>query len=183
MAEIAGLSLAANIFQFVEYGIKFVDTAWKIYGSGTNALDTFRDLQKLSRDLESVTQRLETQNPCSWGQSSDGNVYRGQTLKDITKECRATSQEMLASLTDIGLFPYRKPRKRDAMRTAFKLRWSEDSIRALAKRLESCRSQLILVIVAALRYSQPEFLSIFFEHLLITITARTHPLHKIGRKA
>lgn len=162
MAEIASLSLAANIFQFVEYGVKFVDTAWKIYGSGTNALDAFRDLQQLSRDLESVTQQLENENPCHSGRLSGDRVASGQTLKDITEECRATSQEMLASLTGIGLFPHRKPRKREALRTAFKLRWNDDSIRALAKRLEGCRSQLILAIVAALRYSYPGLLSLSF---------------------
>lgn len=69
---------------------------------------------------------------------------------------------MLESLTDIDLFPHRKPRKREALKPAFKLRWNENSIRALAKRLEGCRSQMILAIFAAFRYSHPRLLSLFF---------------------
>lgn len=152
MAEIAGLSLAANVFQILEYGVKFTSMAWKIYMSGTNTLDRFRDLQKLSSDLDLVTQRLERRVPSPSWQHSDDNDTSDQALLAITEECRAASREMLTSLIDIGLLPSRKPRKRDALRTAFKLRWNEENIRALTTRLEGCRSQLILFLMASLRY-------------------------------
>lgn len=143
MAEIASLSLAANIFQIIEYGVKFVDMAWKIYGSRSNALDGFRNVQKLSTDLEAVTQRLENHDRES--------SINDQGLKDIINECRVTNQEILASLSEIGLLPHQKRSKRGELRTAFKLRWNEDNIRALARQLEACRSQLILALVASLR--------------------------------
>lgn len=152
MAEIASLSLAANIFQMLEYGVKFVDTAWKIYASTTNAIDGFQDLQKLSKDLESVIQKLEKQDSSLLWQPSDNRESNNQALRDILEDCRTTSRDMRTSLIDIGLLPQRKPRKRDALKASFKLRWNEDNIRGLARRLEGCRSQLILVVVASLRY-------------------------------
>lgn len=151
MAEVAGLSLAANIFQFLEYGVKFVDMAWKIYGSGPDSIDGFRSLQKLSRDLESVTQGLEKQSPSPSRQPSETRGINNQALSDATEECRAVSREVLASFCDIGLFSHRKPKRREALRTAFKLRWNEDRIRTLSRRLEGCRSQLILSLLASLR--------------------------------
>lgn len=105
MAEIAGLSLAANVFQILEYGVKFISMAWKIYVSGANTIDRFRDLQKLSTDLESVTQRLERRVLSPSRQHSDDHDTSEQALLAITEGCRAASREMLTSLTDIGLLP------------------------------------------------------------------------------
>lgn len=62
MAEaIAGLSLAANILQMVEYGATFVKTAFKIYGSdaGVYTIDDFKRLSCLSEDFAAVLDSLE----------------------------------------------------------------------------------------------------------------------------
>lgn len=145
MAEVAGLSLAANIFQMVEYGYQFATTAYKIYESGNDAIENFSSIQILSKNLEEVTQRLDTSTRSCSTSSSD------ISLADLSNECTRTTGEMLKTLEKIGLPKNGNPKKRDALRSAFKAWWNEEKIQALQRRLDSFRNQWTLHVVVMLR--------------------------------
>ncbi|KAJ4397506.1 hypothetical protein N0V93_001736 [Gnomoniopsis smithogilvyi] len=143
MAEIAGLSLAANIFQMVEYGAQFAVTAYRIYQSGNDAMENFRSLQILSKSLEEVTQRLETASPHA--------SASGEALASLSYECTKTVKEMLERLDTFRLPENSKSKKREALRVAFKAQWDEEKIQALERRLDSFRNQWTLQMLEVLR--------------------------------
>lgn len=145
MADIAGLSLAANIFQMVEYGAQFTMTAYKIYDSGNDAIENFNSLQVLSKNLEEVIQRLV---PAPLQASASQS---NEALVRLSHECKKTSTQMLETLEKIGLPKSGKIKKRDALQTAFKAYWNKSQIDALGKQLDSFRNQWTLQILEILR--------------------------------
>lgn len=157
MAEIAGLSLAANIFQMVEYGAQFTITAYKIYDSGNDAIENFNTLQVLSKNLEEVTQRLV---PASL-QTSTSHEQSDEALVRLSKECKKASTQMLETLRKIGLPKSGKIKKRDALQTAFKAYWNKSRIDALGKQLDSFRNQWTLQVLEILRLVKQDLKFIF----------------------
>jgi hypothetical protein len=144
---VAALSLAANILQVVQCGLRFVSVAWGIYRSGQGGVDIFSDLHTISNDLEVVLRQIQTDAPGSAPQnsaSSCGGIFQ------LAEECAKVARQMLDSLENLGL--PEKGRKREALKAAFKLTWRSDDIKSLQRRLEEFRSQLILNLVVSLRY-------------------------------
>ena len=147
MAEaVAALSLAANVIQVTDFGLQFVQNAWKIWKSGRDntGVEAIAALQTLSQNLQDVTAALQVEAP------KDGvQVASSKGIFDAAFECRKAAQDILGSLDKIGLTA--ENRKRDAVRVAFRLAWKSDDIKALQTRLEGIRSQLTLNLAASLR--------------------------------
>lgn len=121
MTAVAGLNLAANIFEMVQYGAQFLATAYKIYQSGNDAIENFSSLQVLSKNLEDVSQRLAARNTQASASQPDGaQIGTVGGLAGLSRECNKTTQEMLRILDKVGLPKKVKARKRDALRFAFK---------------------------------------------------------------
>lgn len=115
MAEIAGLSLAASMFQLVKYGGKFTMVAYKIRESGNDAITDFSGLQILSKNLDEVTQRLELASPQA------PTSYTDEALIRLVHEWKKASTQMLKTVDKIGLPKSGKIKKRDALQTASRL--------------------------------------------------------------
>ena len=49
---LVAVGLAANIFQFIDIGSRFIPTAWYICTSGRQGLAELLDIQKTTEDLE-----------------------------------------------------------------------------------------------------------------------------------
>lgn len=145
MAEIAGLSLAANIFQMVQIGAQFTMTAYRIYESGNDAIENFNSIQVLSKNLVEVIQRLEPAFPQASASQSDEALVR------LSHECKKTSEKMLETLERVDLPKSGKIKKRDALRTAFKAQWNRAEIDALGNQLDSFRNQWTLHVLEILR--------------------------------
>lgn len=148
MAEaVAALGLAANILRVLEYGSKFVSTAWKIWKSGKYA-ESFSGLQSLSENLKSVANDIDPAQE----DTSDTCTTSERAIFDTATECRKVTHEILESLESIDLGDAATSRrKRDAARVTFKLIWKSDEIKGLESRLESMKSQLTLNLTASLR--------------------------------
>lgn len=149
MAEaVAGLSLAANILQVLDFGKQFLCAAWAIYRSGAEGIDLLSDLQSITNDFESVLGELQ-------GGAARDRALRSAKGDDddgiflLAEKCAAVLSEMLQSLAKIGAPG--KGRKRDAVKTAFKLAWKKGDIETLQKRLEQFRDELNLHLVFSLR--------------------------------
>ncbi|KAK1765197.1 hypothetical protein QBC33DRAFT_593208 [Phialemonium atrogriseum] len=148
MAEaVAGLSLAATILQVLDFGKQFLCAAWAIYRSRAEGIDLLSDLQSITNDFDSVLGELE-------GGAARDRALRSAKGDDdgiflLAEKCAAVLSEMLQSLAKIGAPG--KGRKRDAVKTAFKLAWKKDDIETLQKRLEQFRDELNLHLVFSLR--------------------------------
>jgi hypothetical protein len=145
MAEaVAALGLAASIIQVTDFGLQFVNTAWKIWRSGRESIEAVAALQTLSQNLQDVTLALQVEAP-----KNGVRVASSKGIFDAAVECSMAVQVILDSLDKIGLST--ENRKRDAVRAAFKIVWKSDDIKALQTRFEGVRSQLTLNLAASLR--------------------------------
>ncbi|KAI3394581.1 hypothetical protein diail_2572, partial [Diaporthe ilicicola] len=153
MAEaIAGLSLAANILQIVEYGGVFVTTAWKIYSSQADVqlVKDFDRLRYLTKDLKGVLGSLE-RNTSDFPKIA-GSQERDRDLLSLAVESRKVTEEILGSLNKIGDPARWRVTKHKAIQAAFKLIWNQSHITELQTNLDRVRSQLTLHLVHSLRF-------------------------------
>ncbi|KAJ9137859.1 p-loop containing nucleoside triphosphate hydrolase [Pleurostoma richardsiae] len=148
MAEAAvAFGLAVNALQVVDYGIKFLATAWNIWKSGKEGVDGLVDLQLVSQDVRAVVKELETAPSSSSHPLNDGSNERIMTL---AKECGEISQRILDSVESLGI-PGKGRRKRQAIVAAARLAWKYDEIMALQARLADMKSEITLNLNISLR--------------------------------
>ncbi|KAM7216575.1 hypothetical protein V8F06_007986 [Rhypophila decipiens] len=174
MAEaVAALGLAANIFQFLEYGSKFVGVAWKIYKSGPGSVEAFATLQSLSRNIQGVIDQFQPIDPRS-GHPSPSE----QAIFDAATDCLQEARRILASIDSLGFGDgstraFGAKRRRDKAKTAFKLIWNDSDIKALEAKFESLKTQLMLNLAASLRVHAMETLDKQNEILGRLVDSRT----------
>lgn len=149
MAEaVAALSVAANLLQVTDYGIRFVNTAWNIWRSGPDSVEALATLQTLSQNLKIVSAQLhevQSSPPTDHLASSDKGIF------EAAGQCNVIAQEVLDHLDKITLPETTVTRKRDAARASFKLLWKNDDIKTLQTRFEGIRNQLTLHLAASIR--------------------------------
>jgi hypothetical protein len=148
MAEaVAAFSLAANVLQVTDFGIRFASTAWNIWRSGPESIEAFATLQTLSQNLKSVSVQLQSGQDAL---QADHPAASDKGIFEAARECSNAAQEILDRLDKLGL-QSTPARKRDAARASFKLLWKSDDIKALQARFEGIRNQLTLNLAASLR--------------------------------
>jgi hypothetical protein len=153
MAEaVAGLSLAANILQMVEYGGVFVTTAWKIYSARTDTdiVKDFKQLQYLAKDVDKVLVSLEQDIPAV-SSTCEGSDSGDPELARLAEECRKVTVEILEFVSKTGDQKSWKTRMHRAVKEAFQLTWGQDKLNKLETKLDRMRNQLTLRLVHSLR--------------------------------
>lgn len=153
MAEaVAGLSLAANILQMVEYGGVFVTTAWKIYSENTDTdiLKDFKQLQYLAKDVDEVLGSLERDLP-AFSATCMGSGDLHPELVRLAEECQKVTVEILDFVGKTGEQKSWKTRMHKVVRESFRLTWGQGKLVKLQTKLDGMRSQLILRLVHSLR--------------------------------
>ncbi len=142
MAEaVAGIGLAANVLQFLDFGSRFISLAWRIYTTGTNNVINGPSLQVLTKNLQDVLAGLHNQAP--------GDQIG---MAQLGEECSRVARQLLESLNSL-VIP-EKGRKRDAIMVAFKTMWKRDQIKTLQQELDGFRQQLSLQLLISLRYHE-----------------------------
>ncbi|CAM1503551.1 Fc.00g011420.m01.CDS01 [Cosmosporella sp. VM-42] len=142
----AALSLAANILQVLDYGKRFVFTAWDIYQAGTESVKLLSDLHDGSHYFQSVLGELQS----GAARASDPHSSKSDdAIYSLGDNCAETLQEILESLATIG--SPGKGRKRKAVVTAFKLSWKRSDIESLQDRLNQFRDNLNIAVVISLK--------------------------------
>jgi hypothetical protein len=141
MAEVAALSLAANILQVLEYGKKFVTTAWAIYRSDSEGVELLADLKCTSHGLKPILNQLQE---CP-RQGQEGE----DSISSLAKQCACILKEMLESIPNSQTSG--TGRKRKAAVAAFRLVWKENKVHMLSRRLDKYRDDLNLNLVVSLR--------------------------------
>jgi hypothetical protein len=136
MEAVAAFGLAANILPFIDFASKFVSILWNIHFTGRDGVEELTDLCKIAQDLHNVLQILHV---------DDG----GDGMEQIVGECQKLGSELERSLEKLNL--PEKVRKRDALKTAVKIVWKVDELKAIQTRLDMFRSQLTLNLLASLR--------------------------------
>ena len=147
MAEaLVAVGLASNIIQFIDFGSRFVSSAWRIYQTGESKgelpHETINDLRTLLAQLRSSQTEA--------GQSNEDEAG----LQKLVGSCQRLADELLSSLQKVNLPA--KARKRDALKTAFKTMFKEDEIKSLQAKLDEFRQQLMLHLLSLIRYADTD---------------------------
>lgn len=146
MAEaLIAVGLAANVFQFIDIGSKFVSTVWNIYMSGGQGLADLLNIEKTTEDLENLLRGF-----CIPEETSASLDNNESGLQQLVRNCERLAHELLDSLRKMQL--PQNSRKRDALRAAFKIVWKEEELKSLQLRLDRFRQELVLHLLVLIRY-------------------------------
>ncbi|RFU27505.1 hypothetical protein B7463_g8821, partial [Scytalidium lignicola] len=169
MAEaIAAFSLAANIVQFIDFGVRVTSNFWSFYKAASTTDDDAPDVETINSDLQNVLKELqsfpEPATKTGLAQLAQECQKAAAQLEKILQpmitvkkrheedEKRQKEDEKRQKEKDRDFGKREKGfRKRAALKAAFKLSWKEDEIQSLKGRVDQFRSQLILHILASLR--------------------------------
>jgi len=145
MDPVTIFGLAGTILQFLDSGSQFVTLAWKFYQS-KDAGSTLLDVQKITEDLDRIL--LDLLPP---SQQRSNHEDRSQGLSELAKNCHAVAVELLNLLRGLNLSDDSRMRPSEALRTAFRVKWKEDEIKALQARLDTYRNHFNLYLLLSLQ--------------------------------
>ncbi|KAM0555868.1 hypothetical protein ACHAPJ_006269 [Fusarium lateritium] len=146
MAEFAALGAAASVLQVVDFGTRFIVTAWQTSRSDNTPPDlqsfslNFQDLQDSSAKLQVVQHELQTMSARPGSDTA---------INSLAAKSAVLSKEMLDSLEQIGRAD--QGRKRDAVKKAWLMHWKEDKLQSLETRLKDVKADLTLFLTINLR--------------------------------
>lgn len=141
MAELAGLSIAANVAQFVVLGFKGVQYLYEAYSQ----TDTFVSQHA---ELDAVTRSI---HHCALEAQSSFDVQEGPELAEILEQMHHLSRTLDEKLSEL-----RKCVARGGRRARFELAiralWTRSDIDQLRNRLVALRDQVSHLMVLLSRY-------------------------------
>ena len=148
---IAGLSLAANILQVLDFGGRLATTAWKIHKEGDSALEEYSTLNFTAHKLLELVSQVE-----------QADADQDAAILDIIKQCQEAVNRLLDCLKSLELPKYEqsgnsglsvqdKKKRLDAIRLALKLFWKRDNIESLLRSFTEIRDQLITHLLVSIR--------------------------------
>jgi len=149
MDPFSALSVAANIVQFVVYGINIVSKGNKLYKSVDGALIENTELQEATSRLQQLTRTFQE----SLGQSlpRGSSAQDDQALEKICDECAAVSQQMIEKLEKLKVPKDHPHKKWKSFRQALKSVWSKDKIEEVAQKLANLRLELDTHVLMSVR--------------------------------
>jgi hypothetical protein len=126
MEGLAALGVAANVAQFIEYGLKLIEKGRKLRDTG--AIEP--DLNDEARKLRHFVTKLNSQS----------SQQSGEDLRQLAAECAQVSGELISELEKL------RPKDDKSVLQHFKAivkgERKKDHINELERRLGSCRTRL-----------------------------------------
>lgn len=145
MAEaVAVLSAAANVLQFIDFVSGVVSGFRSFYRSGRQGTKGIPDLITINSDLRQVLKTLQA--PTDDTNPGDASLIR------LVQECQDVARKLEVVLGSLLRAEAGTVGKREALKAAFMLVWKEDEIRQLQGQLDHFRHQLVVHLLASLRY-------------------------------
>jgi hypothetical protein len=145
MAEaLAAFSVAANVLQFVDIGTRTLSTFWSFYRSNRKGIQQAPDIVSILTDLQRVLEKFQLPP----GDCTDEDAG----LVQLARECQDVALEMQSLLHSLFNAETKSMGKRDALLAAFKMMCKEEKLRSLQDRLNQFRHQLVVHLLASLRF-------------------------------
>jgi len=136
MDPLTALSLAGNIVQFVDFGIKLLSTTRELYHSSVGSLAAHDELELIITDLSAFIEKLKR-----------SSVSRSDSYGDFDKICDDAEAVATEIVTRLGELRVDKEKRRelkylDSIRKGFKGIWTKPELNVLVQRLASLREAL-----------------------------------------
>lgn len=152
MEALAAVSLAGNIVQFIDIGLKVLHGAKEIHHSMTGSTGDFQNLETVAQEMQRLSLRLNT---ASNSQPSADEV----ALRNLAAECRKLSDQVLDIVQKCK--PKNAKSKRSSAWSAAKSLYKKREMDEVGQRLDACRNQLNLQINHMMEYVHISLLSYF----------------------
>lgn len=136
MDPLTALSLASNVIQLIDFGIKVVSVSWEIYDSASGSHKGVDELAWTIRNLQSLTEALKT-STASVAESSPQTRNDAELLA-LAREAESSADESLTLLAKL-----RPGRWRSLLRVG-KYRQHQREFEAEVRRLDTLRAKLEL---------------------------------------
>ncbi|KAL6916156.1 hypothetical protein FSST1_007651 [Fusarium sambucinum] len=133
MAEFAAVGVAASILQVIDFGTRFIATAWQLSKSEHAFIMSLDDLRKTSKNFRDAQRTLQSTNP---GPST--------AIDSLVQKSIAISEEMTNSMDKIG-------RGRSTLKKAWLALWKEEKLKTLEVRLRDVQLNLTFHMTVDLR--------------------------------
>ncbi|KAL9093980.1 MAG: hypothetical protein Q9165_003650 [Trypethelium subeluteriae] len=145
MDPLTALGLAANIAQFIDFGITVFREAKEIQDAGHTV--SSGHLASLAADFGSINATLKRDLTPSC--SPDGYSGEENALRELAEKCSQISSDLGASLDDVAS---KSPKRRiwESVQVAIRTRWSKSKIEQLVRELADYRGQLTLRLLLVL---------------------------------
>ncbi|RBR25525.1 uncharacterized protein FIESC28_01763 [Fusarium coffeatum] len=124
MAEFAAVGVAASILQIIDFGIRFVVTAWQVSQSEQAFLTGLEELQNSSERFRHAQNTLQSTSPGS-----------NTAVNSLVQKSVTISKEMTDTLDKIR-------RGRNSLRKAWSTLWKEEELKTLEAKLRGVQSDL-----------------------------------------
>lgn len=142
MDPISALSLASNVVQFLDFGIKLVSKTHEIYNSAEGAEVRNIELDAIAQNFVSLSQRVKNRSRkvCAYATSDDE-----MALQAMTEQCNKIGEELIRALQKAKVQGAHKQWK--SVRQALKSVLGRDKIQDLYDRLKQYREQIVVVLL------------------------------------
>ncbi|OJJ05862.1 hypothetical protein ASPVEDRAFT_45324 [Aspergillus versicolor CBS 583.65] len=142
MDPLSAVSLAGNVVQFLEFGVKLISKTHEIYKSGEGAEIRNIELDAIANDLVALNDRVRNRSRkvCEFAISEDE-----KSLQALTEQCNRVGDELISALESAKVQQSRKMWK--SVRQALKSVLGRDRIAELYHRLKQYREQIVVVLL------------------------------------
>ncbi|PGH08986.1 hypothetical protein GX51_01043 [Blastomyces parvus] len=142
MDPIGAVSLASNVVQLLDFGIKLVSKAHDIYTSAEGAEVHNIELDAIAQNLIALNRRLQNRSRkvCAYAVSEDEKA-----LESLTVHCNQIGEELIKALQAAKVQGAHKHWK--SVRQALKSTLGRDEIQELYNRLKQYREQIVVVLL------------------------------------
>jgi hypothetical protein len=148
MESFAALGIAANIAQFIDYGIKLTSTASEIYRSPSGTTKENVLLGDIMADLEVISSRLINQSEN--GHPSIQLSKEQCAMRQLAQHCHRISGELQQILSDLSIADNTQLSRTKAILQVFRHRNKRGKVEELYQALVKARGQLATHIIFAL---------------------------------
>jgi hypothetical protein len=147
MDPLTAFGLASNILQFIDFSAGVISNAREAYKSATGATEANTSLEIRVQEMKNLSMKLIP--PDSASQSEDKRAV-----------CRLAIELFRSSDEMVNLLAKMKPKKLNSKIALFKSAviktpWYEKEKLELERKIEHCRGQLEIQLVALMRYYRP----------------------------
>ncbi|PMD34239.1 hypothetical protein L207DRAFT_138175 [Hyaloscypha variabilis F] len=149
MDPFSALSVAANIVQFIVYGINIVSKGNQLYKSTDGALIENVELQEATIRLQQLSRNFDKSLDQSLSQGL--SAQNDESIQKICGECKAVSKELVEKLERLKVPEGHPHKKWKSFRQALKSVWTKERIEDIAQRLSQLRIELDSHVLVSLR--------------------------------
>ncbi|KAJ4007312.1 hypothetical protein NW752_007708 [Fusarium irregulare] len=133
MASLAAVGVAASVLQIIDFGTRFVATAWQFSQSEHAFLTSLEELQDSSERFQHAQNTLQSTSPGS-----------NTAINSLVQKSLTISKEMTDTLNKIRQQP-------NSLRKAWSAIWKEDKLKVLEERLRQVQHDLAFYLIIELR--------------------------------